>query len=75
MIDYPQNGMIWGYRTGDRVSVLHDRLQPDNGPRSDTLNVLWFGTGMRPMLGAVFSGVGLSRASGNQAFKVGGLEG
>ena len=74
VVGYPQGGMIWGYHAGDRVSVLYDPHRPDNDPRLDTPNVLWFDTGMLFALGAVFTGVGLSRTLGSRTFRVRGLD-
>lgn len=27
-VEYPQNGLVWGYRVGDRVTVLFDPARP-----------------------------------------------
>ena len=75
VVGYPQGGMIWGYRAGDRVTVLYDPRQPDSDPHLDTPGVLWFDTGMLFLLGGVFTGIGLSRALGSRTFKVRGLDG
>lgn len=74
VVDYPQGGMIGGYHLGDRVSVLYDPRRPSDGPCVDAPGALWLNTGMLFGLGAVFTGVGLSRFAGSRLFKVRGLE-
>ena len=54
VIDYPQGGMIWGYRVGDKVEVLYE---PDNPAGSAVLNqsgALWGFVAMDFLLGAGF---------------------
>ena len=53
VIDYPQGGMIWGYRVGDQVTVLYDPNDPAQ-PIINTRGALWGFTAMNFLLGAVF---------------------
>lgn len=58
VVEYPQGGMIWGYRVGDKVQVLyepHDR--PD--PVINTFGAIWGFTTMDFLLGAVFVAAGI----------------
>ena len=55
VIDYPQGGMIWGYRVGDRVDVLYDPDDPAQ-PTINTRGALWGFTAMNFLLGAAFVG-------------------
>ena len=41
VVEYPQNGMIWGYRPGDRVTVLYDPSVPTVDPVIDDAGALW----------------------------------
>ena len=54
IIEYPQGGMIWGYRVGDRVEVLYE---PENPAGSAVLNrpgALWGFVAMDFLMGAAF---------------------
>ncbi len=54
VVEYPQGGMIWGYRAGDRVEVLYE---PGNPAGSAVLNrpgALWGFVAMDFLMGAVF---------------------
>ena len=54
VIEYPQGGMIWGYRVGDTVEVLY---KPDNPTGSAVINrpgALWGLVAMDFLLGAGF---------------------
>ena len=54
VIEYPQDGMIWGYRVGDRVEVLY---APENPAGSAVLNrpgALWGFVAMDFLMGAAF---------------------
>ena len=53
VIDYPQGGLIWGYRVGDQVTVLYDPNEPQQ-PIINTRGALWGFTAMNFLLGAVF---------------------
>ena len=58
-LDYPQNGLIFGYAVGDAVPVLYD----PNRPRSACINsfaALWGMQMMLALLGAVFVFTGLA---------------
>lgn len=53
-IEYPQGGMIWAYRVGDKVKVLY---VPENPAGSAVLNrpgALWGFVAMDFLLGAAF---------------------
>ena len=53
-IEYAQNGMIWGYRPGDHVTVLYDPQNPAMDPVIDTAGALWGFHVMDLLMGAVF---------------------
>ena len=53
-VEYPQNGMIGGYRPGDHVTVLYDPLAPTMDPTVDTAGALWGFTAMDGLMGVVF---------------------
>ena len=53
-VEYPQGGMIWGYRRGDRVTVLYDPRHPSDGPTLDTAGALWGFEATTFLMGAVF---------------------
>ena len=55
VIEYPQGGMIWGYRAGDKVDVLYDPQDPTTDPVIDTPGALWGFTTMDFLLGAAFA--------------------
>ncbi len=55
VIEYPQGGMIWGYRVGDKVEVLYDPQDPAD-PVINTVGALWGFTLMNFLMGAVFVG-------------------
>ena len=54
VVEYSQDGMIGGYRTGDRVTVLYDPHDPKMAPTVDTTGALWGFTSMDFLMGAVF---------------------
>ena len=64
VIDYPQGGMIWGYRAGQHVFVLYDLRDPSDSPCLDTIPALWFDQGMLLLLGIVFVSIGSYLAFG-----------
>jgi hypothetical protein len=41
-ISYPQGGLIFGYRPGDKVRVLYGREDPRGTARVDAFGALWF---------------------------------
>lgn len=41
VVEYPQGGMIWGYRKGDHVEVLYDPQAPTDAPVLNTTGALW----------------------------------
>ena len=53
-IEYPQGGMIWGYRAGDKVEVLYDPRDPTTDPVINTPGALWGFTAMDFLLGTAF---------------------
>ena len=53
-VEYAQNGMIWGYRPGDRVTVLYDPREPTRDPVVDTPGALWGFDVMNFLMGVVF---------------------
>ena len=53
-VEYGQNGMIWGYRVGDRVTVLYDPRDPARDPVVDTVGALWGFNAMNFLMGGVF---------------------
>lgn len=57
-IDYPQGGLIFGYKAGDKVEVLYD---PKNPKRAsiNTFGALWGFPGLIFVLGLVFVVVAL----------------
>ena len=64
VVDYPQGGMIWGYRTGQPVSILYNPRDPSDSPCLNTIPALWFFQGMTLLLGLIFSSTGLYLAFG-----------
>ena len=54
VIEYPQGGMIWGYRVGDRVEVLYEPENPNRDPVIHTPGALWGFVAMDFLMGAVF---------------------
>ncbi len=58
VIDYPQGGLIWGYRPGQHVFVLYNPHNPSDSPCLDTIPALWFDQGMLLLLGVVFLSIG-----------------
>ena len=53
-VEYAQNGMIGGYRVGDRVTVLYDPRDPAMDPVVNTLGALWGFNVMTFLMGGVF---------------------
>ena len=53
-IEYGQNGMIWGYRVGDRVEVLYAPEHPGRDPVIHTTGALWGFVAMVFFMGAGF---------------------
>ena len=64
VVDYPQGGMIWGYRPGRHVFVLYNPRNPSDSPCLDTIPALWFDQGMLLLLGLVFLSIGSYLAFG-----------
>ena len=58
IVSYPQGGMISGYHTGQRVSILYDPRDPSDSPCPSAFGALWLDWIMLFGLGAVFAGVG-----------------
>ncbi len=54
VIEYPQGGMIWGYRVGDAVQVLYDPQAPATDPVLNTPGALWGFTATNFLMGVVF---------------------
>ena len=54
VVDYPQGGMIGGYRVGDAVEVLYDPLAPTSAPVLNTTGALWGFHVMTFLMGAGF---------------------
>ncbi len=54
VVEYPQGGMIWGYRVGDRVEVLYEPGNPNRDPVIHTTGALWGFVAMDFLMGAVF---------------------
>lgn len=54
VIEYPQSGMIWGYRVGDKVEVLYEAENPTGSAVIHTPGALWGFVMMDFLLGAVF---------------------
>ena len=57
VVEYPQNGMISGYRVGDKVEVLYDPQNPALDPVIKSWGALWGFCVMTFGMGAVFVGV------------------
>lgn len=60
VVSYPQDGMISGYRTGQRVSILYDPHDPSGSPCLDVFSALWMDWIMLFGLGTVFVCAGMS---------------
>ena len=54
VIDYPQGGMIWGYRVGDKVEVLYEPENPTGSAVLDRPGALWGFVAMDFLMGAGF---------------------
>ncbi|MET0269416.1 MAG: DUF3592 domain-containing protein [Sphingomonas sp.] len=53
-IRYPQGGLIFGYRPGDRVRILYRAERPRASASVDTAGALWAGPLLLGVLGAGF---------------------
>ncbi len=53
-VEYPQGGMIWGYRVEDRVKVLYLPQDPMADPVINTPGALWGFMAMDFLMGAAF---------------------
>jgi hypothetical protein len=41
-VSYPQGGLIFGYREGDRVRVRYREADPSNSASLDSFGAIWF---------------------------------
>lgn len=57
-IEYPQNGLIFGYEVGDKVGVLYDQRNPKNAS-VNTFGALWGFPILILTLGLIFVIVGI----------------
>jgi hypothetical protein len=57
-VEYAQNGLIYGYRIGDQVTVLYDPQNPREAS-VNTLGALWGFNLLGFILGVCFTGIGL----------------
>ncbi len=53
-VEYPQGGMIWGYRVGDQVKVLYELKNPTGSAVIDRPGALWGFVAMDFLIGVVF---------------------
>lgn len=60
-ISYPQGGMIFGYKKGDRVRVLYYPKDPAAYPCVDDFGALWFSCMMPGFIGLTFLIVGFTQ--------------
>jgi hypothetical protein len=69
-VSYPQGGMIFGYKKGDRVRVLYYPKDPAAYPCIDDFGALWFSSMMPGFIGLTFLIVGFaqmrSKSSGTE---------
>lgn len=56
---YPQNGFIWGYEVGDRVTVLYRPENPDVSAIIEANGVLWVWSLVAGLLGILFAAGGI----------------
>jgi hypothetical protein len=67
-ISYPQGGLIFGYRQGQKVRVLYGQEDPRGTARVDAFGALWFtplmliGLGLALIIGGVASLVSVAHA-------------
>jgi hypothetical protein len=59
ILSYPQNGLIFGYRVGDRVTVLYRPENPRLTASVEAIGALWFFPIMIFAMGIVFAIGGL----------------
>jgi hypothetical protein len=50
-ITFPQGGMIFGYKPGDKVAVLYETGAPRSSATIDVPGALWFTPGLLALLG------------------------
>ncbi len=67
-ISYPQGGLIFGYRPGQKVRVLYSQEDPRGTARLDALGALWF----TPLM---LFGLGLALIIGGAALLVSAIHG
>jgi hypothetical protein len=53
-ISYPQGGVIFGYKPGDKVTVLYDTADPASTATLDAFGAIWFWQIMLVFLGTIF---------------------
>jgi len=53
-ISYPQGGLIFGYRPGDKVQVLYRAADPSSTATINTVGALWFPALLMSTLGMAF---------------------
>lgn len=53
-VSYPQGGLIFGFRSGDRVRVFYRAEDPAGTACVDRLGALWFASGLSGVLGSLF---------------------
>jgi hypothetical protein len=58
-VSYPQGGLIWGYKEGDRVRVLYGADDPERTACIDAFGALWFVPVMLGFLGLAQVAAGL----------------
>jgi hypothetical protein len=58
---YPQGGLIFGYRVGQKVRVLYSAEHPDREACVDAFGALWASSLFLSGIGALFVVTGLSR--------------
>jgi hypothetical protein len=57
-ISYPQNGLVFGYKSGDKVKVMYNSQHPQNA-EIDTFGALWGFPVLLFILGVSFIGTAL----------------
>jgi len=53
-ISYPQGGLIFGYRPGDKVQVLYRTADPSGTATINAVGALWFPALLMSVLGMAF---------------------
>lgn len=61
-ISYPQGGLIFGYRPGDKVNVLYLPNDPRRTACLDTFGALWFVPSLLAIMGVLFVIAGVMRS-------------